>query len=486
MKSFIYLIILTIIIGFANTVNAQASKKAYKGYVLLESGKKITGNIEMLSPLMNQLKVKVKSLDNLNNKTFKSQEVKEYAFQIEVWNHKTSQYKKEWIRYTNKEVGRSAVPFGSKKTLLLHELKGRINYYNYSRFSELLINKLVVNNQISDFEIDQTFFSKCLQYSSYKTNEMTLLEKPISFKRIDNEEKQDIIILELKNKIINLIKTSDFEKYYNDNLVFFEDKQYSKYKKLKKQGKLDLDNNSFNSDQIKNYEKIIEFDMLYSEYLKNIKKIETIKKRQSNDELFDKYGFKVYQDWIKQNPKIESRSHITDIMSEFTNLLSVTNFKNYYTTNFINWQIEYGSLHFRDYFEDKKLLLQFSKIIQKSINYGNNINWENIGLINYEDLGEKRLKYIKEKNKWIREYVITEKPKDYDYIDLPNYFNTITELFKMKLCNEIIKFIKDERNKLFENNERVYLNQNYLSSNNFKPEKFIKYIYNISDTFEKK
>ena len=131
MKSFIYLIILTIIIGFANTVNAQASKKAYKGYVLLESGKKITGNIEMLSPLMNQLKVKVKSLDNLNNKTFKSQEVKEYAFQIEVWNHKTSQYKKEWIRYTNKEVGRSAVPFGSKKTLLLHELKGRINYYNY-------------------------------------------------------------------------------------------------------------------------------------------------------------------------------------------------------------------------------------------------------------------------------------------------------------------------------------------------------------------
>lgn len=291
--------------------------------------------------------------------------------------------------------------------------KVRINYYNYSRFSELLINKLVVNNQISDFEIDQTFFSKCLQYSSYKTNEMTLLEKPISFKRIDNEEKQDIIILELKNKIINLIKTSDFEKYYNDNLVFFEDKQYSKYKKLKKQGKLDLDNNSFNSDQIKNYEKIIEFDMLYSEYLKNIKKIETIKKRQSNDELFDKYGFKVYQDWIKQNPKIESRSHITDIMSEFTNLLSVTNFKNYYTTNFINWQIEYGSLHFRDYFEDKKLLLQFSKIIQKSINYGNNINWENIGLINYEDLGEKRLKYIKEKNKWIREYVITEKPKDY-------------------------------------------------------------------------
>jgi hypothetical protein len=363
--------------------------------------------------------------------------------------------------------------------------KVRINYYNYSRFSELLINKLVVNNQISDFEIDQTFFSKCLQYSSYKTNEMTLLEKPISFKRIANEEKQDIIILELRNKIINLIKTSDFEKYYNDNLVFFEDKQYIKYKKLKKQGKLDLDDNSFDSEQIKNYEKIIEFDMLYSEYLKNIKKIETIKKRQSDDELFDKYGFKVYQDWIKQNPKIESRSCITNIMAEFTNVLSVTNFKNYYTTNFINWQIEYASLHFRDYFEDKKLLLQFSKIIQKSINYGNNLNWENIGLINYEDLGEKRFKYIKEKNKWIRKNIITEKPKDYDYIDLPNYINSLTELFKMKLCNEIVKFIKDERNKLFENNEKVYLNQNYLSGNNFKPEKFIKYIYNISDTFEK-
>ena len=120
-----------IITGFANTVNAQETKKAYKGYVLLESGEKITGNIEMLSPVMNQLKVKVKSFDNLNQKTFKSQEVKEYAFQIEVWDNKTRQYNPEWIHYTNKEVGRSAIPFGSKQTLLLQELSGTISYYNY-------------------------------------------------------------------------------------------------------------------------------------------------------------------------------------------------------------------------------------------------------------------------------------------------------------------------------------------------------------------
>ena len=131
MKSFIYLTILIIITGFANTVNAQETKKAYKGYVLLETGEKITGNIEMLCPVMNQLKVKVKSLDNLNQKTFKSQEVKEYAFQTEVWNHETRQYSTEWVHYVNREVGRSAIPFGSKKTLLLQKLSGTISYFNY-------------------------------------------------------------------------------------------------------------------------------------------------------------------------------------------------------------------------------------------------------------------------------------------------------------------------------------------------------------------
>jgi len=131
MKSFIYLIILTVITGFANDINAQENNKSYGGYVLLENGEKVTGNIEMLSPVMNQVKVKVKSLDNLNQKVFKSQEVKEYAFQIEVWNHKTREYTTEWVRYSNREVGRSATLFGSKNTLLLQELAGTVSYFNY-------------------------------------------------------------------------------------------------------------------------------------------------------------------------------------------------------------------------------------------------------------------------------------------------------------------------------------------------------------------
>ena len=36
----------------------------------------------------------------------------------------------------------------------------RINYYNYSRFAELLLNKIIKKNEISDFEVDQDFFSK--------------------------------------------------------------------------------------------------------------------------------------------------------------------------------------------------------------------------------------------------------------------------------------------------------------------------------------
>lgn len=131
MKYFIYSILLIFITGFAYNVNAQENKKSYKGYVLLENNEKITGNIEMLSPVMNQVKVKVKPLGNLNTKTFKSQEVKEYAFQIEVWNKDARQYVTEWIHYVNREVGRSAIPFGSKKALLLQELTGTISYFNY-------------------------------------------------------------------------------------------------------------------------------------------------------------------------------------------------------------------------------------------------------------------------------------------------------------------------------------------------------------------
>ena len=107
----------------------------------------------------------------------------------------------------------------------------RINYYNYSRFAELLLNKLIQKNQISDFEIDQDFFSKCLQYSSYKTKEFTKLEEGLVFSRIDTLEKQDIIINELKNKLDVLIESSDYQKFYDDNKKVFTNKDYKKYKK---------------------------------------------------------------------------------------------------------------------------------------------------------------------------------------------------------------------------------------------------------------
>ena len=54
-----------------------------------------------------------------------------------------------------------------------------------------------------------------------------------------------------------------------------------------------------------------------------------------------------------------------------------------------------------------------------------------------------------------------------------------------KLEKEICKYVKLERNKLFDNIERVYLSQEHISGKNFKPEKYLKYIYNISKVFEK-
>mgnify|MGYP000445184516 FL=1 len=84
----------------------------------------------MLSPSLNEVKVKFTSSDN-KKKTYKANQVKEYAFKIEKWNKETRSHVEEWIFYTRKNVERSPVPFGPTEVLVERQVEGTISMYNH-------------------------------------------------------------------------------------------------------------------------------------------------------------------------------------------------------------------------------------------------------------------------------------------------------------------------------------------------------------------
>ena len=121
MKSLFYL--LTILILFTSSANAS---KSYNGYVILNNDTKVEGTIQMLSPSLNEVKVKFISIDG-KKQTYKAKEVKEYAFKVEKWNSKTRVHDTKIIVYSRQKVLRSPIPFGPTKVLLEREITGYIN-----------------------------------------------------------------------------------------------------------------------------------------------------------------------------------------------------------------------------------------------------------------------------------------------------------------------------------------------------------------------
>lgn len=120
--------VLFVSILFATTALAEA--KIYKGYVLTISGEKLIGEIEMLSPSLNEVKVKFIGQGN-TKQLFKAKEVKEYAFVVKKWNKEEKTYDEQWITYVQKEVERAPVAFGSTTALIEREIEGTINLYNH-------------------------------------------------------------------------------------------------------------------------------------------------------------------------------------------------------------------------------------------------------------------------------------------------------------------------------------------------------------------
>lgn len=120
--------IFTFVVAFA--VSSFAEKKVYDGYVIKYTDEKIEGKIEMLSPALNEVKVKFISKDGKIT-VFKAKEVKEYGFKVERWNHETRQHYYTNITYVKKDVVRSPIAFGPTNVLLERQETGAVNMYNH-------------------------------------------------------------------------------------------------------------------------------------------------------------------------------------------------------------------------------------------------------------------------------------------------------------------------------------------------------------------
>ena len=100
-----------ILMTFAITVFANDNVKIYEGSVVLENGETLVGQIQMLSPTMNEVKVKFIA-SNGKAKTYRANEVAAYSFAFPKYDAKTKTYKNITIEYVKKEVTVAPVPFG--------------------------------------------------------------------------------------------------------------------------------------------------------------------------------------------------------------------------------------------------------------------------------------------------------------------------------------------------------------------------------------
>ena len=107
-----------------------STDKIYDGYIITTEKDTLNGKIEMLSPTLNEVKVKL--IDNTGKvKKFKAKDVEEYGFDVKRWNHITRTYYFSRVVYIKKKVEQSAVTFGAKNILLEREITGAINLYHH-------------------------------------------------------------------------------------------------------------------------------------------------------------------------------------------------------------------------------------------------------------------------------------------------------------------------------------------------------------------
>ncbi len=130
MKNFTILFTAILMVFAVNVFANDDEAKIYEGSVTLTSGETLKGQIQMLSPTLNEVKVKFIA-SNGQSTTYKASEVTTYNFIFPVYNATTNTYKNEVIEYVKKVVEVSPVPFGSKEVLMERQVAGTVNLYSF-------------------------------------------------------------------------------------------------------------------------------------------------------------------------------------------------------------------------------------------------------------------------------------------------------------------------------------------------------------------
>ena len=136
MKNFATTTFIALLMTIATMSFANDDVKVYNGTVTLENGETLVGQIQMLSPTMNEVKVKFISNDG-STKTYQAKEVASYSFDFPKYNHTAKAYNDQVVEYVKKEVTVSPVPFGSKEVLVEGQVTGTINLYNFYNIMQI-------------------------------------------------------------------------------------------------------------------------------------------------------------------------------------------------------------------------------------------------------------------------------------------------------------------------------------------------------------
>lgn len=163
--------------------------KIYEGFVVTTTGDTLHGQLQMISPTQNQIKIKF--IDKEVTKIYKAKDLQKYSFNVIKINRKTKEETSTWINYTKKQVERPPVPFGGTEVLLQQLVGGDISLYNYyieNRTENTMEHIIYIEKAEQLQAIDKSNYKKLLQLLMDDKPEMLekIGTKGYTFKFLEN------------------------------------------------------------------------------------------------------------------------------------------------------------------------------------------------------------------------------------------------------------------------------------------------------------
>lgn len=127
MKNSIYTLIILFTILFVGS-EVQA-KSIFSGFVVTNNNDTLQGQVYVVSPTVNELKVKF--IDANNKKlTFKANDLQSYSFEVPKFDKASQSHGTETITYIRKVVEDAPVRMGSTDIMIERQVNGSIQVYN--------------------------------------------------------------------------------------------------------------------------------------------------------------------------------------------------------------------------------------------------------------------------------------------------------------------------------------------------------------------